>query len=46
MAEWLKAPVSKTDVLRGTVGSNPTPSALYRNKLKHRTLAQLVRAHA
>ncbi len=27
MAEWLKAAVLKTAVLRGTVGSNPTPSA-------------------
>ena len=27
MAEWLKAAVLKTVVPRGTVGSNPTPSA-------------------
>ncbi len=27
MAEWLKAAVLKTAVPRGTVGSNPTPSA-------------------
>ena len=28
MAEWLKAAVLKTVVPRGTVGSNPTPSAI------------------
>ena len=28
MAEWFKAAVLKTVVLRGTVGSNPTPSAI------------------
>ena len=28
MAEWLKAPVLKTGVPQGTVGSNPTPSAI------------------
>ena len=27
MAEWLKAAVLKTVVPKGTVGSNPTPSA-------------------
>jgi hypothetical protein len=27
MAEWFKAAVLKTVVPRGTVGSNPTPSA-------------------
>ena len=27
MAEWTKAPVLKTGVPQGTVGSNPTPSA-------------------
>ena len=27
MAEWFKAAVLKTAVPRGTVGSNPTPSA-------------------
>jgi hypothetical protein len=27
MAEWLKAAVLKIAVPRGTVGSNPTPSA-------------------
>ena len=29
MAEWLKAAVLKTVVLKGTVGSNPTPSATF-----------------
>ena len=28
MAEWFKAAVLKTAVLQGTVGSNPTPSAI------------------
>ena len=28
MAEWFKAAVLKTVVPRGTVGSNPTPSAM------------------
>jgi hypothetical protein len=28
MAEWFKAAVLKTVVPRGTVGSNPTPSAI------------------
>ena len=28
MAEWFKAAVLKTAVLQGTVGSNPTPSAM------------------
>jgi hypothetical protein len=28
MAEWLKAAVLKTVVPSGTVGSNPTPSAI------------------
>ena len=27
VAEWTKAPVLKTGVPQGTVGSNPTPSA-------------------
>ena len=27
MAEWLKAPVLKTGIPKGNVGSNPTPSA-------------------
>jgi hypothetical protein len=27
MPEWFKGPVLKTGVSRGTVGSNPTPSA-------------------
>ena len=27
VAEWFKAAVLKTAVLKGTVGSNPTPSA-------------------
>ncbi len=27
MAEWSNAPVLKTGVLRGTGGSNPSPSA-------------------
>lgn len=27
MAEWFKALVLKTKVLKGTVGSNPTPTA-------------------
>ncbi len=29
MAEWLKAAVLKTVVPKGTVGSNPTPSATF-----------------
>lgn len=29
VAEWLKAAVLKTAVSQGTVGSNPTPSAMY-----------------
>ena len=29
MAEWFKAAVLKTAVPKGTVGSNPTPSATY-----------------
>ncbi len=28
VAEWSNAPVLKTDVPQGTVGSNPTPSAI------------------
>ena len=28
VAEWFKAAVLKTAVLKGTVGSNPTPSAI------------------
>lgn len=31
LAEWVKAPVLKTDVSRGTVGSNPTPSSMERS---------------
>ena len=27
MAEWFKAPVLKTGVVKATVGSNPSPSA-------------------
>lgn len=30
MAEWFNAPVLKTDVLKGTGGSNPSPSAKYK----------------
>ena len=30
MAEWFKAAVLKTVELHGSVGSNPTPSAIYR----------------
>ena len=29
VAEWFKAAVLKTAVLKGTVGSNPTPSAIH-----------------
>jgi hypothetical protein len=29
MAEWFKAAVLKTASLKGDVGSNPTPSAIY-----------------
>ena len=29
MAEWFKAAVLKTASLKGDVGSNPTPSAMY-----------------
>ena len=35
MAEWLKAAVLKTVVPRGTVGSNPTPSAKKRICVGH-----------
>ena len=31
--EWLMRAVLKTAVLQGTVGSNPTPSAMSRNRL-------------
>ena len=31
MAEWFKAAVLKTVELDGSVGSNPTPSAIYRS---------------
>ena len=31
MAEWFKAAVLKTASPKGDVGSNPTPSANYRN---------------
>lgn len=31
MAEWFKAAVLKTASPKGDVGSNPTPSASYRN---------------
>ena len=34
MAEWFKAAVLKTAVPRGTVGSNPTPSAREFNRIK------------
>ena len=29
VAEWSNAPVLKTDVAQVTVGSNPTPSAIF-----------------
>ena len=29
MAEWFKAPVSKTDEVKTSVGSNPTSSAIF-----------------
>ena len=38
MAEWLKAAVLKTVVPRGTVGSNPTPSAII--QVLHQDLAE------
>ncbi len=34
MAEWPNASVLKTEVLRGTVGSNPTSSDFYLKKTK------------
>ena len=37
VAEWFKAAVLKTAELQGSVGSNPTPSAMYRNELRNRT---------
>src|SRR5258706_4540774 len=36
VAEWFKAAVLKTAELQGSVGSNPTPSAMYRNELRSR----------
>ncbi len=43
MAEWLKAAVLKTVVPRGTVGSNPTPSARKNNLYKawHKTRGEM-----
>ncbi len=32
VAEWLKAPVLKTGIPKGNVGSNPTPSAMDSSK--------------
>ena len=33
VVEWPKAPVLKTGVVQATVGSNPTPSAIFFNEL-------------
>jgi hypothetical protein len=35
VAEWPNASVLKTEVLQGTVGSNPTSSVLYPKKAKN-----------
>ena len=39
MAEWFKAPVLKTGEPKGSVGSNPTPSAMpHAAKAHHRSM--------
>ncbi len=30
MAEWFKAPVLKTGLVKANVGSNPSPSAIFK----------------
>lgn len=41
MAEWFKAPVLKTDVPNGTVGSNPTSTAISPRSLAVKHLAYI-----